>query len=68
MSQISLRNILFHQSSGFLVAIEEDSGIPMRAATRLKESNRRGISDGKEKRIALVKREARKVPVQWDEK
>ena len=38
----------------------------MGAAT--KESNRRRISDEKERGIALAKGEARKVPAPWDEK
>ena len=38
------------------------------SGNKAEEKNLRRISDEKERRIALVKREARKVPVQWDEK
>jgi hypothetical protein len=52
------------------VAIEEESkiGKPDESGDKAEERNCRRISDEKERRLALVKREARKVPMQWDEK
>jgi len=69
MPQISPRNILFHQSSGFLSPSRKKvwQWNSNESRDKTEEKNRRRISDEKERRIAPVKGEARGY-LPWDEK